>query len=1087
MKITRTPTPTLLLLALALSCGGSADDPATVDTDGDGLTDAIELAGWEVVVDELGYGLAAGAEFVTRRRVVSDPTRADTDGDGLTDDVELAERSDPTLADTDGDQLSDFEEKNRYRSNLSSVDSDGDALDEDDTTLPVAALFDGAEVAAGTSPTLADTDGDGLDDREERDVTNRDPRVAEIPQLDMVSAGDIDIRLRVEYLTGEQTEVEYGSVYSTTNSSSTERSDMESTAVTTAASSGGEGFFDDLEFSKAGALKFFGGKALELGRSAACDSAKSGGEVKFDKDNPNALKETVGLVGEAAGSVLKATGLSDTELCADATPETVNTTSTTLTTASSQSATRTSSEYRRDTQINEEKSSRGEVRMAFRFVNTGISAVELVNPSITMMQWAASPSPDAPLGGGTFRTVGTLTVDDGGQIDANGNRVFTLAPSGAGSSVLISMSNEDVNADLIKEFLARPEALFFSPGEFDLEDRDGVSYDFLVEETYNRTATLVIDTGREPVERFQVATNVDRTDDGAFAGIRMETLLKDVLGVPYETRAVERRNEDGETVMVEELHAIERTLGTYANERSDNRGDPVMGVAGDPQAFWIIYVKRPSEARADLPFDDVRLYAGDEVRLVYVRDADGDGLMEREEGLYGTSDDAVDSDGDGLSDFVEVKNGWTVSIAYDDEGTEANVAYRVISNARREDADEDGLDDAMERAMGTDPNNPDTDDDGISDRCEVAPLDARSAEENGECTPLLSSVPVAVYVTDGFTLRAIEVGADGALTTGSVMDMPGTGERQELAMTPDHRHLMVSTGRNGSQFVQVFDIDAETNALTVNPFVQPEESGRGQKDDRSVVVDPLGEYVWCVDDNGDNEYGGTYSFRLNRDAAPGRLEMPRRNASNRHLTRIFVHDDGRWGYAITEARELSVLSIDRDQPGAPLGASSTVPALDDVIDVAIDAANDRVYVLTNDGHLRTFSADPDFGTLSPLGDATDTGANPVTMTLSGSWLFVSADSRSPRGETTPGALFVYRVEADGSLTAIDQDPNDTRVQGLPTRGLTDIAVDETGAVIFGISATETATFTVDEAGDLAPTGERVAVGGTNAVVLSRLR
>ena len=34
---------------------------------------------------------------------------------------------------------------------------------------------------------------------------------------------------------------------------------------------------------------------------------------------------------------------------------------------------------------------------------------------------------------------------------------------------------------------------------------------------------------------------------------------------------------------------------------------------------------------------------GDEVRLVYIRDIDGDGLMAREEAIYGTSDDDEDS------------------------------------------------------------------------------------------------------------------------------------------------------------------------------------------------------------------------------------------------------------------------------------------------------------------------------------------------------------------------------------------------------------------------------------------------------------
>lgn len=1110
MNISRTSarlTP-FLLAAMLAACGGdnatcqSADecggglicvsfecklgDPAMADTDGDGLTDADELAGWEVVIDELGYGLASDASFLTRRLVTSDPTKADTDGDGLTDAVEYAERSDPRDVDTDGDQLTDAEEL-RYNTALSSVDSDGDARDETNTTLPLPALFDGAELAAGTSPTLADTDGDGKDDREERDVTNRDPRIAEIPQLDMVAAGEIDIRLRVEYTTGEQTEVEYGSVYSTTNASSTERSDTESTAVTTAASSGGEGFFDDLEFSKEGAIKFFGGKALELGRSAACASAKEGGEVKFEKDNPNKLKETVGVVADSAGAVLDATGLDDTELCAEATPETVNTTSTTLTSASSQSATNTSSEYRRETQTREERTAEGEVRLGFTFVNTGISTVELVNPSITMMQWAASPSPDAPLGGGTFRTVATLTTDGGGQLDANGNRVFSLSPSGAGSSAFISMSNTAVNADLIKGFLARPEALFFSPGQFDLHDRDGVSFDFLVEETYNRTAALIIDNGREPVKRYQIATNVERTEDGDFAGVRMGTVLRDILEIPFTTRAVDRRNEAGETVQVEELHSIEGSLGDYANERTPNRGDPAMGVAGDPQAFWIISVRRPSEARADLPFEDVRFFAGDEVRLVYVRDADGDGLMEREEHLHGTDDSIADTDGDGVSDFAEIKNGWTVNIAYDDAGTEATVAYRVTSNPRHADGDGDGIDDLAELLAGTDPNNADTDDDGLADNCENLPLDARDAVENGVCDPITSSQPAAIYVTDGTSLKMLAIDTEGALSSVSVQDMPATGDRTDMALTPDKRHLLVNTGRSSAYFLQVFDVDPMSDELTFNPFTQPQVMGRGSKNDRSVVIDPQGRYVWSIDENSSNEEYATWSFELNRDQVPGRLEMPMRDTGNGRLKRIFLHPNGQTGYAIDDDDALRKINVDRST--ATLGVAMPSEVVTDVVDIAIDAADHRVYFLTRNGQIHRFEVDRENGNISRLaGPIATTGHRASSMVMAGDMLLVVADDTDRTSQTIPNALYVFRIERaqDGALTGVDQNTNSASLSGSG-QDINDVAFDETGARLYTISDSLTREWTLSEDGDLTPTSTTLAVGGRQMIVMNRVR
>jgi hypothetical protein len=88
--------------------------PVGVDTDGDGVGDAFELANG---LDPLG-----------------NDGEQDPDGDGLTNRGEFEAGSDPRRADTDGDTLND-----------------------------------GAEVALGTDPTNRDTDGDGLDD-------NLDPR-----------------------------------------------------------------------------------------------------------------------------------------------------------------------------------------------------------------------------------------------------------------------------------------------------------------------------------------------------------------------------------------------------------------------------------------------------------------------------------------------------------------------------------------------------------------------------------------------------------------------------------------------------------------------------------------------------------------------------------------------------------------------------------------------------------------------------------------------------------------------------------------------------------------------------------------------
>ncbi len=491
---------------------GSREDS---DTDGDGLRDVEEAGGWEVVVDEQGFGRDVDAEFLTRRDVTSDPFRADTDGDGLFDGDEFIERSDPRRSDTDGDGLSDSEEKFRWRSTLTSVDSDGDATVAGSTTLPLAALFDGAEVENFTSPTLADTDGDGQSDFEERDSALRDPRVAEIPRasIRIPPQNTLTVQMNVTYTDEETTEVTYGQEFSTTDTTATSRIDTESTAVTIAASSGGEGFFDDLEFSKQGALKFFGGKALEFGRSAACQ-ARTSEQVRFSQDDPNLLEQAVGAVEGFVGDIFNATGLGDTELCEAPTPETTNTTSVSLTRESSRSATESYSEYRREAKTRTETAANGTVSLSIEVDNVGLSTFELVNPTLTMMQWEPSPRAGADFGSGAYRTLATLSLTGGGEDDGNGNQTVTIAPDGPPAE--LQLANTNVNADFIKGFLARPQAIFFSPANFELNDQAGVNFDFLTEQTYGRTAVLAIDDGVAPVQRFQ------RRPDG-FGGARRRT------------------------------------------------------------------------------------------------------------------------------------------------------------------------------------------------------------------------------------------------------------------------------------------------------------------------------------------------------------------------------------------------------------------------------------------------------------------------------------------------------------------------------------------------------------------------------------
>jgi len=140
-------------------------NPTLRDTDLDGIYD-----GWE-----LWLGKDIIPEHVLPEPLILDPLNNDTDGDGLRDGQEVVVsnrttllnpyigffliypyNSSPVLADTDGDLLNDMEEVKQYFTNPAIADSDNDTLGDYEE---IFLYF--------SSPHKNDTDGDALFDWEE--------------------------------------------------------------------------------------------------------------------------------------------------------------------------------------------------------------------------------------------------------------------------------------------------------------------------------------------------------------------------------------------------------------------------------------------------------------------------------------------------------------------------------------------------------------------------------------------------------------------------------------------------------------------------------------------------------------------------------------------------------------------------------------------------------------------------------------------------------------------------------------------------------------------------------------------------------
>jgi hypothetical protein len=200
-------------------------NPSDIDTDNDGLTDADEDRNGDFNIDIAenldGQGCQEALLDSAGERRDTDPTLADTDGDTLSDKIELdgddygyenflrligdpavwseggiAHMSNPLAKDSDGDGLDDNEEYNGNYilysgSNPCLPDSDGDTIEDgspselagcrlnpsptcvggDDAAPGVDSDSDGltdlCEAILGTRPDMKDTDLDGVEDGEE--------------------------------------------------------------------------------------------------------------------------------------------------------------------------------------------------------------------------------------------------------------------------------------------------------------------------------------------------------------------------------------------------------------------------------------------------------------------------------------------------------------------------------------------------------------------------------------------------------------------------------------------------------------------------------------------------------------------------------------------------------------------------------------------------------------------------------------------------------------------------------------------------------------------------------------------------------
>ena len=162
-------------------------DGASADLDNDGLTNSQEqYRGTDPWNDDSdGDGLTDGVEVNTYG---TNPTKIDTDADGLSDSYEIDHGLKPLYKDSDGDGMTDGWEVENGLDPLSATGGDGASGDAD-----LDGLCNYDEFQLGCDPNNMDSDGDGVSDYQEicngsdpADGTDRGVPTANFPNRGML-------------------------------------------------------------------------------------------------------------------------------------------------------------------------------------------------------------------------------------------------------------------------------------------------------------------------------------------------------------------------------------------------------------------------------------------------------------------------------------------------------------------------------------------------------------------------------------------------------------------------------------------------------------------------------------------------------------------------------------------------------------------------------------------------------------------------------------------------------------------------------------------------------------------------------------
>ena len=625
--------------------------------------------------------------------------------------------SDPLQADTDKDGVSDRDERT-YLLDPRLADTDADQVSDFDELGPV-----------NSDPTDQDTDHDGLSDGKEVLVFKTSPLFADTDG-DQIGDGKevlLDNRnplvadLPVPSLTVGNVDLQLDERFTATNGKSTRT--LESR---TASSTLSENQSVSRATSDSNTTEWF---------------IKAGAQVGFEASAEP--KVTVGFSAEGGVSG-SATSSFTNESARSSQQEYLNS----LT---------TDKEVARDETVTREITG-ATMAVALNLKALGNGAFTIRNLEIT----ALIEDPNVP---GQFIPVATLLPEGGASAGVNvGPLVSERGP--------FRFSTTKATPRLVEALMRNPKGVFFRIANYDITDELGRNFAFTSQDITDRTAELGIDySGLHALELYRIATNSTFNEANNPVGTTVQHMLEDSLHLKhYDSASDAGLNQT-------ELMNSYSTIKTGGIEKLWRVRDVSQGQAGNRKKWFFLTKTGIDET---INFGSTPVKSGATLRLAFAQDLDNDGLTLAQENLYGSSDNNADNDGDGIKDGEEVngvkgaggaRQPWRVGF------NDAQQGYETASNPGRADTDLDGLTDNQELLVHhTDPANPDTDGDGIADAAEVGGYTIRSVTDGKPFTA--TSDPLS-RDTDGDGLpddRERRVGTNpGVSDADNVLDDDGDG------------------------------------------------------------------------------------------------------------------------------------------------------------------------------------------------------------------------------------------------------------------------------------------------------------------------